>query len=568
MKTLLETKTSSLMDLIGNGKSYKIPTFQRDYSWSESNWEDMWNDFISSEDSENPHYLGTIVLQNQSEDEYIIVDGQQRLTTLTIYAMSTIKLLNELVEENIDKDNNIKRIEEIKRTCIGKQSIATLYYQSKLKLNKNNDLFFQHNILLLKKPISISKLNDSEKLLWNCLNYFYEKIKEKFNKNGKAATNFLESIVLKKMIFIQITVDNELQAYTVFETLNARGVELTTTDLLKNYLFSITSNSSSESEISILEEKWNKLVHIVGFNEFPVFLRYYINSKKKLIRKDQLFKIIKTEVKNSKDVFNLIEELESKSYLYNAIKNPDDDYWNDFSNEKSLISRSLREMKLFGVTQPIPLLFSIYDNKRDLFSQLLKDLVSISFRYNIIAKKNPNELEVVYNTISTKLVENEISMNHEIYNLLRKIYINDEDFKFFFSTKEITTGGRSKKLVKYILTKIENQISNSDNDWNDANFTIEHILPENYDSNWDKQFNNNAHKFVYRLGNYTLLEFDLNKKSSNNTYEIKKKYYRKSRYIMTNNYCIKDEWNISAIDEYQKKLAKISAGIWKINFNN
>jgi hypothetical protein len=150
---------------------------------------------------------------------------------------------------------------------------------------------------------------------------------------------------------------------------------------------------------------------------------------------------------------------------------------------------------------------------------------------------------------------------------LDKIYVKDADFKQSFSTIEITTGGRNKKIVKYILTKIENYISNMDNDFNDANFTIEHILPENHSQiqDWNERFMQNANKFIYRLGNYTLLESKLNKKCGNKNYDEKKEIYGESRYKLTNEYVNYDEWDIENLNSYQIKLAKQAISIWKIN---
>jgi hypothetical protein len=508
MNNLLDTKTMSLQDILGNGKTYRIPSFQRDYSWTEENWEDLWNDLLITEESQNPHYMGTIVLQTTEKDDvFIVVDGQQRLTTMTIFSVATIQILQDLKDKGIESEKNRERIEEIQRSFIGKKTISGLHYESKLKLNRNNDLFFQDRILNRREPLVLSKLKDSEKLLYKAYRYFYTKLAEKFvEDSGFDISLFLETIVAKKMIFIQILVDSDLNAYTVFETLNARGVELTTTDLLKNYLFAICDRSISNSDMAILEERWCKIVDTIGLKDFPIFLRYYLNSRQQLVRKEQLFKSVKNQVSLAQEVFELLDVLEKKSYLFNAIKHPEDDFWNPHPHQKE-IRRSLEELKLFDVSQPTPLLFSLYDNMPECFHSILRAIVAISFRYNLIAKKNPNELETVYNAVAQKVFKHTLSSEREVIHEMNRIYVPDQDFKPLFSTKEMNSG-RNKKVLKYILTKIENHLSGTYFDWQEADSTIEHILPENFSS----------------------------------------------------------EWNARTLSQYQSKLADYASGIWKMNF--
>ena len=114
--------------------------------------------------------------------------------------------------------------------------------------------------------------------------------------SGKELTVFLDGLV-DKLFFTVITVTDELNAFKVFETLNARGVRLSATDLLKNYLFSIIStHDTHETELKALEDRWERITGLLGSESFPEFLRIFWNSRNKLVRKSDLFKTIRKPV--------------------------------------------------------------------------------------------------------------------------------------------------------------------------------------------------------------------------------------------------------------------------------
>lgn len=570
MKNIFDTKTVSFQELIGNGKRYKIPSFQRDFSWREENWEDLWQDLIDIfEDRELQHYMGAIVLQHTGERKvFVVVDGQQRITTLSLFILAAVTKLNQLVEQGISTEENKERAKKILDTFIGEKSLASLYYTSKLTLNENNDGFYQSRILEFKEPLNYAKLRDSEKLIYDAYRFFLNNIDSYFTDSngeeiGKEIGKFIEK-TSDALSFIQITVDDDISAYTVFETLNARGVELTTTDLLKNYLFSIVAQLGKEgSEFKIIQENWREIVDTVGLTKFPIFLRFYLNARQKLVRKERLFKTLKKEAKSPKEAITLMEKLTKSAYLYSAIANPDDDYWNEYNNHQS-IRQSLRELKLFGVSQPIPLLFAIDEKRKIWLPEILKALVSISFRYNVVGKLNPNQMEKVYNKIAIKIARDEINELREIKDFLRELYIDDDGFVNSFKAKTLPTTGRNKTLVKYILLKIENHLSNSSYAYDDANLTIEHILPENYDVQWSEIFSGDADKYVYRLGNYTILESKKNKKVANYLFDEKVKEYATSKYCLAKQVTNYDDWNISALNKYQIRLAKVAKTVWQM----
>jgi len=564
IENIMNTKTMRLNEILSNGKVYKVPPFQRDYSWTEENWEDLWEDIlnITITSTNPPHYMGALIFKpGDNEDEWIIVDGQQRLATLTVVAVAGIAFLEKLIENKIDEDNNRERVSLFSSKFIGEKDATSLFYRSKLHLNKNDDPFFQEYILKRKKPLNISKLKYSQKLLFKSFEYFYKNIDEDFNGDrGEKIANFLENIISKKLIFIQITVEDDLSAYTVFETLNARGIELAPTDLLKNYLFSLIPRD----DLPIVEEKWYRIVNLVGFEKFPMFLRYYINSYRKIVRKERLFKEIKSEVRTSENTIELLDDLENIAYFYAALQNPYDEFWNDFYNKNDIIKR-LESLNLFRVSQHLPLLIAVYRHKKELLQQALRIATVISFRYNIIGKLNPNDLEKAYNNVAMKISKGEITTGKEIFDTLKSIYINDEQFVSMFGLASLNTR-RNKKIVKHILLSIEKQLSGNTYDLYDSSITIEHILPENPTEDWLESFEGEEiENYVYRLGNLTLLESSKNRDIDNKDFQDKLSIYKSSKLKITNDINF-DEWNRNTIYIRQKKLAEVAKEIWRLDF--
>jgi len=138
------------------------------------------------------------------------------------------------------------------------------------------------------------------------------------------------SKISNSLFFTVITVNNELNAYKVFETLNARGVRLSSTDLLKNYLFSVIhKHRSDEHELSDLERNWDNLVDRLGAESFPDFLRIFWNGRYQFVRNSELFKRVRENVSNRGDVFKLIRDMDEDIDIYLTLTSPQPDsaFW-------------------------------------------------------------------------------------------------------------------------------------------------------------------------------------------------------------------------------------------------
>jgi len=560
VNNLLDTNTVSLSDIIGNGKVYKVPAYQRDYSWKQEHWEDLWVDILSVLDNETIHYMGSIVLQNRGDKRYTVIDGQQRLATLTLIVLATIKNIQDLVDRGIDKDNNTIRINLLKNKFLGDKDPGSLTYSAKLELNENNNGFYQSHLMVFRPPLNEKTLRDSDKLLWQAFNFFNDKIKYQFvdNNNGEELANFLNRYVAEKLMFIQIVVEDTLRAYTVFETLNSRGERLTVSDLLKNFLFSL----ATPTDLPHVKEKWQRTVDTVGLSKFPIFLRHYWISKRPLIRQEGLFKAMKEVVKTSIEVINLLDELEKNAQLYNALSNYTDQLWLGQREQR----KRIKELELFREKQALPLLLACYNNlSNEEFTKVLRIISVITFRFTIIGALNPNLKETYYIRTANRISEKQLTSASAIAQEFKALYTLDKDFKNDFSTTKISTK-RAGKLIRYILFEIENHLSQKDLDYEDDPASIEHILPENAGDEWLTNFPVSIQdSFVYRLGNYTLLEIDKNRNGGIKGFEAKKTIYQTSQYSLSKE--IKaNEWTPHTLDLRQNKLADYASAVWRLPY--
>jgi uncharacterized protein with ParB-like and HNH nuclease domain len=560
---LLDTRTNSFGDLIGNGKRYRVPPFQRDYSWNEENWEDLWQDIlVLHSNPDSSHYMGAIVLQSSdtSDKEFTIIDGQQRLATLSIIAIAVIEKIQKLMEQEEQKEANRERQEILKRTYLSDKDPRSLRYSSKVILNENNNDFYQSNLINLRNPLNIRSLSRSNQALWQAFQYFsnnLEKLKDVV-QSGEKLAEFLTDIVAQRLLFIQIDVEDELNAYTVFETLNARGIELSSTDLLKNYLFSLFQGPDDLQEA---QRQWKRITNTVQMEKFPEFLRYYLSLKQTRVRRERLFKTVRESVKDGQQAFALLDRLENYSSLFIALSNSNDEFWRDIPENRPYI----RELELFQVKQAYPTLFAAYEQfSSENFTRLLKLVCVLSFRYTVISSLNPNELETLYNKVAISIADGEINHPKQVFDRLRSVYVSDEKFSQDFSLLTISTKGQKKKLVRYILCKLEADASHID--VNEDSFSIEHILPESPISDWRQNFTDaQIEEMVYRIGNLTPLEPNLNRQIGNKLYQNKQEVYQQSVYKLTQN-ILAEEWTPETLATRQRDLARRAAHIWRSDF--
>jgi uncharacterized protein with ParB-like and HNH nuclease domain len=286
-----EAKDKRLEEILFGTYKFKIPRFQRPYSWTEDNVSEFWNDLISSKSS---FFIGSFILNQESLEEYKyieVIDGQQRLLTITIF----ISVLRDIAKELGASDV----AERLQRQCIafedrrGEQSF-------RIECGDSTKAFFEKYIQSGKESISLSEPSTKEEQRIKSNHFdFHAKVTDELKKysNKEDKLNYLQTLreKISDLLVIDIKIDNEEDAYEIFETVNARGVELSVGDLLKNLIF---KKIKADGGRDIAKEMWSEIEeNIEGTKtELKKFIRYYWISKYSFVTEKKLFREIKKEI--------------------------------------------------------------------------------------------------------------------------------------------------------------------------------------------------------------------------------------------------------------------------------
>jgi len=192
------TTNNTFRQLMGNGLRYRVPLFQRDYSWGPDEWDDLWQDIVAlfEADPEPAHYMGYLVLQSSDNRAFDIIDGQQRMTTLSLLMLAAVSHLSDLAASDDPGDPQARRAEQLRASYIGYLDPVSLVPRSKLTLNRHNDSFYQNYLVPLER-LPQRGLNASEHLLRRAFSWFKDRIRGRSADDGTAVASFVDGAVDK-----------------------------------------------------------------------------------------------------------------------------------------------------------------------------------------------------------------------------------------------------------------------------------------------------------------------------------------------------------------------------------
>lgn len=565
--TNFKAENNTFRKLIGNGLTYRIPRFQRDYSWTNDHWEDLWADVqaMLGTDGEPSHYMGYLVLQSADDRSFDVIDGQQRLTTLSLIVLAVLKNIQRLIDSGIDPEANKQRLNQIRQTYVGYLDPVTLLARPKLTLNRNNNHYYQTYLVPLDR-LPQRGFRASEHLLRKAFEWFDKQVadylKASTGDEGKRLAQLVESIS-DRLFFTVITVTDELNAYRVFETLNARGVRLSATDLLKNYLFSVLDRgSNSDHELLVLEERWETIVGRLQSENFPDFLRVHWNSRHGFARQADLFKTIRTKVTDREGVFQLLRGMDEDLDSYLALSSPEVSEWSLDDKRYAGVLRTFRVRQPFALLLAARRAFDAVD-----FTDLLRAAVVISLRYNVIGAYSTGEQERTYNTVAERIAKGELSQLRPALQAMRNVYVTDKAFRAAFAEKSIrTTDSRNNRVVRFILCAVEQHLSGQDHAFVSDAFNIEHVLPQNAPDGWEGFSNDEAGNLVYRLGNMTLMASGANRDAGTEGFLAKRALYEHSGFAITRKLAQDNTaWTPERIATWQNWMADQATSVWRID---
>ncbi|WP_086481599.1 DUF262 domain-containing protein [Oceanospirillum sanctuarii] len=560
----IEANDKEVQDIFSLGY-FKIPRFQRPYSWGNDEVESFWKDTII-ENSEN-YFIGSMVVYQNKKPYFGIVDGQQRLTTITLILSAIRNAFISIGETNLAKGVH----KYVEKANIDNEDEFILNSETAYPYLQDHIQSFNGINLSCDVGVEEKKLESAFSTISRLLDKYIPAIKDNsgqaslFTDHENSAVQKLKAIRDKvlslKLVFIQL--ENEDDAYLIFETLNARGRDLTTSDLVKNLL--LKNKKSTSKSIDQAKESWNSMVkHFddeADSSTLDSFLLHYWVSKHSYTTDKKLFPEIKKMINDEpSEAHKLLLDLSSYSSTYRDLLAPEQRKW---SKEELPVKNSLLSLNTFKVKQQTALTLALlqkYEKKSISLRVLKKSLNKIEkFHYcfnAITSQRSSGSVASNYSKIAIDLTnaDTQPKIQSTLKNLdtfLKSKMPELNEFKVKF--KEMQYGNKKtkdKKIVKYTLDLLTPK-NNAGLTIDSNSLTIEHLHPQS------KPTTDINEESIYNIGNLILLD---NKTNSN---DLEDKTVKEKISILKGlNFPLQDialsevEWNKMAIESRADLMAE------------
>jgi len=566
-----EAHDIKISDILFSNNKFQIPRYQRPYSWTEDQISDLWNDLINSEDS---YFLGSFIFNHENENitGFVdIIDGQQRILTITIFMAVIREIAKNFDTELADRVQN--------QDIAIKDREGKFHYR--VSCGESTKEFFEKYIQSNSHSIieSFPSSKEEKTIKANYL-YLHDKLENEIKKyeTNQQKKDYLERIrkKLSNLVVINIKINNEENAYEIFETTNARGVDLNIADLLKNLIF---KNIPKKVEGDYAKEIWQDITNNVQSTGFELnkFIRYYWISKYSFVTEKKLFKAIKREITNWEE---FLDSLWTASEWFNLLVKGDINDWkNKNIKHWDRIQQSITAINYMGVSQCLVFFLSVFRNYKELITDpawIIEIIEKFTFNYSAVCKQPGNRVERIYSRYAKNLQDiieknfSEKTRTSKIQTIFNELALELKEerpgielFIESFQDLKYKNSDVGRSIIKYTLSKINNHWEITKEKKIDfLNVNIEHILPINPDKEWNLT-KKDISSYIDVLGNLTLLDKNINSKAGNKTIDKKisdlqiselKINQKLLEFIAQNS----NKWNKDVIFQRQKELAQLA----------
>jgi uncharacterized protein with ParB-like and HNH nuclease domain len=537
---------------------FSVPIYQRSYSWDEEEYSDFWDDLSKAARNDREYFLGTIVLSQEAEANHVaIIDGQQRLATTTML-LAAIRDLYDASDDLLVK----RAAASINEDYLAPFDSTTFTEKQRLRLNPNDNDFYYNYVINNKE---LASTNSSHKKIADAKRFFTKRlqaVKAENPTSWQQLVSKLHSFLQQKALIVVVRASSNQEAFTIFETLNDRGADLTIADLLKNYLF-----STSAHEIAHVQQKWveagSQLNIAENHKRFIDFLRHLWSSMHGKIRERDLYRSIRENIQDHSSAVRFSNEILDGAQIYQAILSGDSDYWVDKSAQACQHAKILM---LLDLEQNRPLLLAMLQHFRPReLEKALGALVAWSVRGIVVGGIGGGQAEKVYCDAATAIRRGAIKNREDLLLSLDRIIPSDSHFNNALVYEKVP----KPIIVRYMLQEIERHLRGPSEPELIANpdkeeVNLEHILPLNATANdWPQFAADDVPLYANRLGNMTLLKKSENNKVGNKMWAIKRVTLARSTLNLNSSIKELPDWTTTVIDQRSRELSLMALEIWR-----
>lgn len=566
-EAISETPAAGIGKLLMESR-FVVPNHQRDYSWEEDKVKQLFDDIEDAlAKPASAYFLGLVVFLNSEGRKLTVLDGQQRLATVVII----FSAIRSWLQQYGTFQDDASRIQD---RFIGTVELGEKTPQPRMTMNEANDQTFNDYVVKsvplkdVKAALQRLKRYDRNRKLLAAVVYAHERIAEiaaKFAKPEEAAKYFfrLVTYIRDSVSVVRLTVATEDAAFTIFETLNDRGVDLSPLDLVKNYLFSKAKEESS-ARLRDIEARWTQMMFTLGNVRPDQFLKTFWTSRHGRIRTPSLFNSFKREYPGPKNAISVSTDMLDASEQYAALGSADDPVWAQYSPN---VRRTVRSLTIIGSQQAHPVMLSALTKMNPgEVERTLRLLEVVIVRYLLVGGGNTGRFETTCAILARRIYAIEIKTATAALAELKDVYPSDDEFRRNFETKQEENHQKGQYFLRALEMEVQRVAAGEmPGELVPGTLTVEHILPKNPGKEWEdvlKADSTLADECTFRLGNQCLLT-DVNKKLGRLPFSEKKKTYQKSKLITTKEVANYSLWGRKEIEQRQINMARIAVSVWR-----